>query len=154
MQKFSAALGLALLFGLRCACGQDLHAAQACTRLADDAARLSCYDVAMGLAKTPPPVQAAGANGQAKFGDDGRFHSEAKPDVPKNLSARVQDVTVLPAGLYRLALNNGQVWETTQADSALVFRSNDAVVITRGWLGSYQIALAGHNTSVSATRKQ
>jgi hypothetical protein len=154
MQKFSAAFGLALLFTFRCACGQDLHSAQACTRLVDDAARLSCYDVAMGVTKTLPPAQAAAADNQAKFGDDGRFHSEAKPDIPKNLSAQVRAVTLLPASLYRLALDNGQVWDTTQTDSALVFKSDDAVIITRGWLGSFQISLAGHNTSVSATRKQ
>jgi hypothetical protein len=144
MQKFSAAFGLALLFAFGCVCGQDLHSAQACTRLADDAARLSCYDVAMGVK----------ADNLAKFGDDGRFHSEAKPNVPKNLSAQVREVSLLPTGLYRLALDNGQVWDTTQTDSALVFKSNDAVIITRGWLGSFQISLAGHNTSVSATRKQ
>jgi hypothetical protein len=154
MQKFSAAFGLALLFAFRCACGQDLHAAQACTRLADDAARLSCYDLAMGVTKTPPPAQSAGADNRAKFGDDGRLHTEAKPNVPKNLSARAREVTLLPTGLYRLTLDNGQVWDTTQTDSALVFKSNDAVIITRGWLGGFQVSLAGHNTSVSATRKQ
>jgi hypothetical protein len=62
-------------------------------------------------------------------------------------------VAPLPAGLYRLTLDNGQVWETTQADAALRFMANDAIVLTRGLLSSYQISLAGHNTSVSATRK-
>jgi hypothetical protein len=127
MQKVSAAFSLALIFALKCAQGQDLHALQACTQVGDGAARLSCYDAAMGVVKST---------------------------LPKNVSAQVREVARLPAGLYRLTLDNGQVWDTTQADSALVFKANDAIVISRGSLGSNQISLAGHNISVSATRKQ
>jgi hypothetical protein len=127
MRDYPPAFCLALAFVLRYAHGQDLQAAQACTRLDDDAARLSCYDAAMGV---------------------------RKPTVPKNLSAQVREVTILATGLYRLTLDNGQVWDTTQADSALAFKANDAVTISRRVLGGYEISLAGHNTSVSATRKQ
>lgn len=142
------AFGLALVFALGCAHGQDLQAAQACTRLGDDAARLSCYDTAMGRLR---PV---GTEAQARLEDDGRPRTQAKSNLPKDLSAQVREVTSLPAGLYRLALDNGQVWDTTQADSALAFKANDAVTISRGLLGSHQISLAGHNTSVSVIRKQ
>jgi hypothetical protein len=111
-----------------------------------------------GLAHTAPRAGAgAGAGGQQSqvtFGDDGHLHSKAEAPLPKTLSAQVQQVARLPAGLYRLTLNNGQVWDTTQADSALVFNANDAIVISRGWLGSYQISLAGRNTSVNVVRKQ
>jgi hypothetical protein len=100
------------------------------------------------------PATAVGAEPLAKFGDDGRLHTEAKTSVPKTMSAKVQEVTLLPAGLYRLVLDNGQVWDTTQAASALVFKANDAVTISRGLLGSHQISLAGHNTSVGVIRKQ
>jgi hypothetical protein len=162
-RKVGPAFGLALVFALGYAHGQDLQAAQACTRLGDDAARLSCYDTAMGRSRSAsgeakpqsaPPTAAVGTEAQAKFGDDGRLHTQAKPSLPKKLSAQVRDVIVLPAGLYRLALDNGQVWDTTQAASALVFKANDAVTITRGVLGSHQISLAGHSTSVSVVRKQ
>jgi hypothetical protein len=111
---------------------------------------------ASGAAKpqSAPPSDAVRTDSQGKFGDDGRFHTESKPALPKNLSARVREVTILPAGLYRLTLDNGQVWDTTQADSALAFKANDAVTISRRVLGGYEISLAGHNNSVSATRKQ
>jgi len=165
MRKIPAAFSLALLSALGCARahGQDMQAAQACTRLRDDAARLSCYDAAMRVAKsaagaTKPqsalPPEAVGTDTKASFGDDGRLHTEAKPSPPKNLAAQVREVTLLPAGLFRLALDNGQVWDTTQADSALVFKTNDSVIISRRLLGGYLISLAGHNASVSATRKQ
>jgi hypothetical protein len=130
MRKALPAFGLALVFVLGCAHGQDPQAAQACTWLDDDAARLSCYDAAMGMVKG------------------------AQPHPPKNLSAQVREVMLLPAGLYRLTLDNGQVWDTTEADSALAFKANDAVTISRRVLGGYEIFLAGHNTSVSATRKK
>ena len=163
MRKVPLAFSLALVFAFGCAHGQDLQAAQACTRLDDDAARLKCYDAAMAVLKAAPgaakpqpapPSGAVGTEPQAKFGDDGRFHTEAKPRLPRNLSAQVREVTLLPAGLYRLTLDNGQVWDTTQADSALVFKANDAVTISRLMFSGYEISLAGHNTSVSAARKQ
>jgi hypothetical protein len=163
MRECPPAFCLALVFVLRCAHGQDLQAAQACTRLDDDAARLSCYDAAMGVRKaasgaakpqSAPPSDAVRTGAQGKFGDDGRFHTESKPSLPKNLTVQVREVTILPAGLYRLVLDNGQVWDTTQADSALAFKANDAVTISRRVLGGYEISLAGHNNSVSATRKQ
>jgi hypothetical protein len=162
MRQLSAALGLAFVLALGCAHGQDLKAAQACTRLVDDAARLTCYDAALAVAK-PPTAQKSGVgiaqqpsvgktDAQAKFGDNGRLHPEAKADLPKNLTAQVQQVTPLPTGLYRLTLDNGQVWRTTQADLALAFKPNDMVTISRRVLGGYEISLAGHSTTVSATR--
>jgi hypothetical protein len=163
MRTVLPAFGLALVFVLGSAHGQDLQAAQACTRLDKDAARLSCYDAAMGRVKAalaaakPQSAQTPDAVStvpQAKFGDDGRFHTEAKPRPPKNLSAQVREVMLLPAGLYRLTLDNGQVWDTSEADSALAFKANDTVTISRRVLGGYEIFLAGHNTSVSATRKK
>jgi hypothetical protein len=137
MRKVIPAVSLLTIFALQCAQGQDLHAMQTCTQLSDDATRLSCYDAAMGVAKS--------ASGTAKL------HSAIEP---KNVSAHVREVTLLPAGLYRLTLDNGQVWETTQADSALMFKANDAIVISRGLLGSNQVALSGHTTSVGAARRQ
>ena len=49
----SLPIGLVLVLAFGCARGQDLKAAQGCSRLSDDAARLSCYDAALGAAKPP-----------------------------------------------------------------------------------------------------
>jgi hypothetical protein len=154
MRQLSAAIGLAFVLALGCAHGQDLKAAQACTRLGDDVSRLSCYDAALGVAKPPTAPQSGVGKtvAQAKFGDNGQLHPDPKADLPKNLTARVQQVMSLPNGLYRLTLDNGQVWRTTQADWALTLQSNDAVTISRKVLGGYEISLAGHAPSVSATR--
>jgi hypothetical protein len=116
------------------------------------------HNAPLGAAKPPTTGQAAQQSevpkteAAAKFGDDGRLHPHPKADLPKNLTAQVQHVAPLPTGLYRLTLDNGQVWSTTQADSSLAFKANDMVTISRLLLGGYEISLAGHNTSVSATR--
>jgi hypothetical protein len=154
MRKIPSTAGLSFVLALGCARGQDVKAAQACTRLSDDAARLSCYDAAFGALK-PPTGQQSGAvrtDPLSKFGDDGRPHTDAKVDPPKTLTAQVQQVTPIANGLYRLTLDNGQVWTSTEADSALVFKVNDRVTISRKLLGRYEISLAGHTTGVSATR--
>jgi hypothetical protein len=154
MREVSAAIGLALVLALGCAHAQDLKAAQACTRLVEDDSRLSCYDAALGVAKSPTAQRpGAGKTGaQTKFGDNGQIHPQPKPDLPKNLTAQVQQVTSLPNGLYRLSLDNGQTWRTSQADPALEFEANDTVTISRMALGGYEISLVGHTTSVNATR--
>lgn len=140
MQKLPA-FSLAMILAFQCARGEDLHAMQACTQLGDDTERLSCYDAAMGVAKSVKPGGSARVHSASQFG-------------PKSVSAQVREVTLLPAGLYRLSLDNGQIWETNQADSALVFKAKDTIVISRGLLGGNQVALSGHTTSVGATRKQ
>ena len=154
MRKLSSAIGLSFVLALGCARGQDLKAAQACTRLVDDAARLSCYDAAFGVSK-PPTAEQSGAGRtelQARFGDSGRLHPDSQADLPKSLTAHVQQVTPLAYGLYRLTLDNGQVWRTTQGDSALEFKANDMVTISRRVMGGYEISLTGRNASVNAAR--
>jgi hypothetical protein len=152
MRELSAATGLGLVLALGCAHGQDFKAAQACTRLAEDASRLSCYDAALGVAKSPTAHGAGKTEAQTKFGDNGQLHPQPKADLPKNLTAQVQQATALPNGLYQLSLDNGQAWRTTQADPALEFKANDRITLSRMVLGGYEISLAGHTTSVNATR--
>jgi hypothetical protein len=154
IRRLSAAIALALVLANGDLHGQDLKAAQACTLLGDDATRLSCYDAALGVAKAPTAQQSGvdKTDARAKFGDNGRLHPDPKADLPKSLTAQVQQVMSLPNGLYRITLDNGQVWRTTQADWALTFKADDTVTISRKVLGGYEISLARHAASVSATR--
>ena len=154
MRELSVAIGLAFVLALGCAHGQDLKAAQACTRLGDDASRLSCYDAALGVAKSPTAQQSGvgKTDAEAKFGDNARLHPDSKADLPKILTVQVQQVTSLPSGRYRLTLDNGQIWRTTQADWALAFKANDTVTISRVAFGGYLISISGQRTSVGARR--
>jgi hypothetical protein len=72
--------------------------------------------------------------------------------LPKSITATVRSVRPLAQGLYRLSLDNGQVWQTREADWAIVFKSNDAVTISRLVLGGYQISAAGSTRSIGARR--
>jgi hypothetical protein len=150
----SSAIGLSFTLALGCARGQDLKAAQACTLLGDDVSRLSCYDAAFGVSK-PPTAEKSGAGKTeplAKFGDSGALHPESQTDLPKSITVRVQQVTPLAYGLFRLTLENGQVWRTTEGDSALGFKANDRVTISRRVMGGYEVSLTGRNATVNATR--
>jgi hypothetical protein len=154
LRELSSAIGVSFVFAFGCACGQDLKAAQACTRLGDDVSRLSCYDAAFGVSKssTAQKPAASTTKGLTSFGDNGSLHPDLRADLPKSMTVQIQQVTTLAYGLYQLTLNNGQVWRTTQGDSALEFKANDMVSISRRVLGGYEISLAGRNSSVNVTR--
>ncbi len=98
------------------------------------------------------PSGAAKSDPVAKFGDNGQLHHESMADVPKTLSGHVQQVAAIANSLYRLTLDNGQIWQTTQANWAVDFKVGDMVTIARLPLGGYQISLAGQSQSCSARR--
>jgi hypothetical protein len=154
MRKLFTTIGVAL--ALCDAHAQDLEAVRACTRLSDNAARLACYDAAVVEAKTPsvPKLSAEKPEPQPKFGDNGQLHRDiqSKADLPKSLTGQLSRVASLPHGLYRLTLDIGQIWQTTEADSALEFKAGDMVTISRMVLGGYIISLSAHTTSVGAKR--
>ena len=130
--------------GIGGAGAEDLAAARTCAAIAQADSRLQCYDHAFGV--TPPPPA-------ARFGDTGQLPAQVAQDpVPQTLEAKVSAVASLPEGLYRVTLDNGQVWQTRRADWALQFSTSDRVTISRLALGGYQISLAGNPRSVSAKR--
>ena len=181
MRHFVACLGLAsslLLTGqpeAQPAGASKTGAAEDCTRIAEDAARLSCYDAAHGRAavgraavgatppdrpqasQTPPPASGITApDAVDKFGDYGQLarDHQAKSEVPKRVTAQITTLSTLPNGLFRFTLDNQQTWQTMQADWALDFKAGDRVLITRLPLGGYQVSVAGDSRSVGAKRTQ
>ena len=126
---------------------EDIVAARACVGIAQNPARLECYDKAFGVSAPNP---------EAQFGDTGQL--QPKPalteNLPKSVTAAVRSAQPLAQGLYRLSLDNGQVWQTLEADWALHFQSSDSVTISRLPLGGYQISMAGSGRSVGAKRIQ
>jgi hypothetical protein len=125
----------------------DISAARACAAIADPTARLACYDAAFPAAI---PAQ------QAQFGDNYELQKQRSPKVetPKSMQAAIKVAISLPRGLYQLTLDNGQVWQTREADWTLDFKSADAIEISRLPLGSYQISKPGNGHSVGAKRIQ
>ena len=126
---------------------EDIAAARACAGIAQNSARLECYDKAFGVSAPKP---------EAQFGDTGQLQPKptGKEKLPKSVVATVRSVLPLAQGLYRLSLDNGQVWQTSERDWALQFQSSDSVTISRMPLGGYQISMAGSGRSVGAKRIQ
>ena len=190
MRRVSIATGLAAAMVLLNARAEDQESAKTCARLADNAARLACYDAAFAVPATQGTAQQAAAasrsvlqsgasppsapqpavvssqtlphaarvqaDGEAHFGDSGQLHRDLEPkdNAPNRITAKVQAATALASGTYRFALDNGQVWRTTQGDWAMAFSAGDMVTISRLPLGGYQISSEGAARSVGAMRIQ
>jgi hypothetical protein len=105
-------------------------------------------------ASAPPAASTSTASPAASFGDNGQLQQQlkAKAKLPKELQFKVQTAVPIGQGLYRLTLENGQIWETRQADWALEFKSGDTVTISRMVFDTYQISLAGRGLSVGVRR--
>jgi len=151
----------------------DEQSARSCTSIADKVARLACYDAAFGANTVPVPHSATsdaspGASKTAPagsspavaktpedaFGDTGNLKGSQKPEPPKRLTATVLKAVPVGQGLYRLSLDNGQIWQTTQADWAVDFDSRNSVTISRMAFGNYLISRTGQNRTVSVRRIQ
>ena len=130
--------------------------AQSCVRIAANSARLACYDAAFGVAVAlPQPQKGASPPGTApEFGDRGQLHGEreVRESAPKRLDFKLKKAQKLAGGLYRLTLDNGQIWVTKEADWALDFNAGDAVTIQRMALGGYRVSHAGNGRDVTAAR--
>jgi hypothetical protein len=127
------------------ACAEDIPAARKCAGVTDPTERLACFDAAFAVVPAPPA---------ANFGDNKDLQQKRAPkaDLPKMLEVTVTKAASLGQGLYRLTLENGQVWETHEADWTLEFKSSDVITISRLPLGSYVISMPGKARSVSARR--
>lgn len=126
---------------------EDIPAARKCAGVTDPTARLACFDAAFAVAPVPPA---------AIFGDNQAMQQKRAPkvDLPKMVEVTVTQAVSRGQGLYRLTLENGQVWETHEADWTLEFKSSDVITISRLALGGYQISMPGKARSVSARRIQ
>ena len=71
---------------------------------------------------------------------------EAPPPPPlESISATVTDFAYTPFGQFIVFLDNGQVWRQIEGDTdhANFDRKGSTVTISRGWLGSYGLTIAG-----------
>jgi len=94
----------------------------------------------------------------------GEFGKERTPEVQavreheeiESISSQVSDVAFTPFGQFIVFLANGQVWKQLQGEAERAhFRTNAAdntVVISRGFLGSYNLKLNGSDQLFKVTR--
>lgn len=126
-----------------------------CAALADDRARLACYDSIFGKPAAVPapagaatgtvaaaPAAATAANPAADFGLTEAAKRALEPEesrqrLPESISGTVAKVARQPAGELVLTLENGQVWTQLQVDVRARVAVGDPVTIKKAALGSY-----------------
>lgn len=175
---------LVLGSGAAVAADATLDAARRCTQVKDSLERLVCFDRAFAgsdgatssasvaaLQSAPPvlprapapaaPVAAAGVTAPAAapaFGDDQVKRTTRDREVaegPKTLTARVSALKEMPrASVFRLTLDNDQVWQQMDMDSHFSVDVGDTVQIEKGKLGGYRLARIsnGRSSWVRVTR--
>jgi hypothetical protein len=152
MRRLAIAIA-AVLAGGSAVAADALESAQACARVQDSLQRLVCYDrlfppgqPAVGVASAPAPA----STGIDEFGADGikRSDSERKADsAPRSMTAAVTEARESRPNVFRVTLDNGQVWQQMDMDSLFTVRAGDTVQIERGRLGGYRMARTGRGGS-------
>jgi len=145
----------------------------ACSGQPDAATQLACYNriaaqlkgahtaapptVAIQPPPAPPDATARSTHAVAAsprpvvgspedFGKEGlRFEADA-PAVLDHITARVAKVAYNYFHIFTVTLDNGQVWRQVDSDTRVARFKNDTsqtVTITRGFLDSFHLAIAG-----------
>ncbi len=131
-----------------------------CVAVADDSARLACYDRALGrtpAAKNgapaaPPAAAVAPPPAPAKVTTENFGLTEAQRVAkdparaaaqPESITAKAISVGWRKYGEFVVTLDNGQVWEQLEPMPSASVKVGDTVTIKRGWLGSYMLVTAG-----------
>jgi hypothetical protein len=143
---------------------------RSCVAIADDAARLACYDRAMGHTAAPKPAPVAptataapaatsaaaapaapvkkdpvgefGLSEQAKQAKDPAKAAEAAA-APDSITGRVMSVRWRKYGEFVVTLDNAQVWAQIEPMPSAVVRVGDTVTIKKALFGSYTLVTAG-----------
>ncbi|MBL8530130.1 MAG: hypothetical protein JNK94_00215 [Hyphomonadaceae bacterium] len=131
-----------------------LEQVYACATVGEEAARLRCYDDAVGR------LRAAQTSGELVAVDRGQVQQieresfgfslpslprifqrtetpGAEPERTESLTAQVSGVRQRNTGIYVITLANGQVWEQTDQLPPRRLRAGDTVEIRRATFGSY-----------------
>ena len=124
---------------------------RACASLHVDAERLACYDRAVAaLTATPDaamPPEAKPVSAEEMFGVTSGMNGAANPPAAPEreeldeISARITEIREVANNADRalLTLDNGQVWQVTEAWSSVVMKKGDVVRIKRGSMGSFRM---------------
>lgn len=92
-------------------------------------------------ASAAPAAAAAPSADSASFGADQlRRAPSEEQDEPRTLTAKVQELRETRPNVYRIGLDNGQIWQQMDMDSLFHVEVGDTVEINRGRLGGYRMA--------------
>ena len=148
-----------------------------CVEIADDGARLSCYDQHFGRSNSGKDPAASGRSPAAAvatasvattsaapvdpladFGMNPRLQRqqdvESNVNRPTVLTAKVRTVRLSANSRYTIELENGQVWQQTEVEELLRINPGDTVVIRRMDTGMYLLKRAETKRSSYVRRIQ
>src|SRR5688572_29848066 len=122
-----------------------LDRARQCAAIQDSLQRLVCYDRVSpptAGADTGTPAADQASSDTARFGAEGLKRSDAEREAdspPRSIAATVREVRETRPNVYRVTLDNGQIWQQMDMDSTFSIAVGDTVRIDRGRLGGYQL---------------
>jgi hypothetical protein len=163
------ALGLAaagfLFIGPNSLWAQTLPAAvRSCAKLADDAARLACFDREIGRVSVPDPPAKESAPVSLSPEEKLGLSERRVQQLESKGTAQPQEVSALQAHIVLTSpgrdgrdifeLDNGQAWQQTEVQRYFTARPGDAVNIKKGALGSFWLSKSpsGQATRVKRLR--
>jgi hypothetical protein len=139
-----------------------VDALSACRSITADTARLACYDQASARFAEAVGKGEVIVMDQTEVKQTRRslfgfhlprlplFRGDSGPDEDE-LTTKIVSASGLGYDKYRLRVEDGAVWETTEASSRVTPRSGQTVLIKRGPLGSYMMRIDGQR-AVKAKR--
>lgn len=144
-----------------------VEAISSCRSVSNDNARLACFDRAVNqlnvaIASKEIVILDRAETRKARrslfgytlprlrlFGNEADEQAEAIQEI----NTTIKTATPSGQGLWRITLAEGSVWQTSEADSAIVARAGQPIRIRAGALGSYFVRFS-NGRSVRARRIQ
>jgi hypothetical protein len=153
----------------------QLEGAARCSKVLGERERLVCFDrvfpvgtqvselpaartaspstaVAPAVAATSPaPVPASAPAASSGFADES-LKARNKPDKERaaevnNMTAQISDLKETRANVWRISLDNGQVWQQQDMNNGFLPKAGGTIRIERGMMGGYSMALIGESRS-------
>jgi hypothetical protein len=113
-----------------------------CAGIAEDGARLACYDAVFRTARPP----------EERFGLERRA-TRAATEALGTLRGKITSLVQLPDGALKVTLDNGQVWRQIDEKGQAPWRVGDELAIERAALGSF-LARAGEGRHGYRVRRE
>jgi hypothetical protein len=126
--------------------------ARPCAAMTDSLSRVACYDQLYAKASTAvtapvPGAASAGASvavaGTAAIGDTDLKKTSADragSATPTTADARITALREMRPNVYRISLDNGQVWQQEESDLMFQPAIGDTVRIRKGTLGRFDMS--------------
>jgi hypothetical protein len=137
---------LVLISGAAGAADVSLESARRCAGITDSPARLVCFDRAFSAAETAADAvhQAPADPPTRALGEESVKRDTTSAEAGRvSLTAKISALRETRRSVYRISLDNGQVWQQMDMDSQFVVKVGDSIEIRKGRMGGYRLGRLG-----------